>query len=125
MAEKKIILVVEDDKAIAEVYQMKLEYEGFEVILASNGVQALETLKEKTPDLILLDVIMPKMNGFDFLEAMKKDPAMANVKVIIMSNLGQEMDMKRGEELGAVDYVVKSDSAIDEILQKILLHLQA
>lgn len=123
MPEQKTILVVEDDKAIAEVYEMKLQFEGFNVIIANNGLEALSTIKETVPDLILLDIIMPKMNGFDFLSQLKKDPANQNIKVIIMSNLGQDIDRKRGEELGAVEYIVKSDSNIDEILEKITKHL--
>lgn len=119
MSDKKMIMIVEDDKPIAEACQMKLQIDGFEVAMAANGQIALDLIKKKRPDLILLDIIMPKMNGFDFLENLKKNPELKDIKVIVMSNLGQEMDIEHGKELGADDYLIKSDSSISDIITKV------
>jgi two-component system sensor histidine kinase/response regulator len=119
MPNNKTILIVEDDKSIAEALQLKLQVSKFNVLLATNGEQALNMVKKEKLDLILLDIIIPKMNGFDFLETIKKDPKLKDIKVIIMSNLGQEMDIEHGKSLGAVDYLVKSDCDIGDIAKKI------
>ncbi len=119
MPNNKTILIVEDDKSIAEALQLKLQVNKFNVLLATNGEQALDMVKKEKLDLILLDIIIPKMNGFDFLETIKKDPKLKDIKVIIMSNLGQEMDIEHGKSLGAVDYLVKSDCDIGDIAKKI------
>ncbi len=119
MSDKKIVMIVEDDKTIAEACQMKLQLDNYEVILAGNGQEALDLLKDHKPDIILLDIIMPKMNGFDFLEIFKKKAGSENVKVVIMSNLGQDMDIEHGKELGADDYLIKANCGINDIANKV------
>lgn len=119
MPDKKIVMIVEDDKTIAEACQMKLALENFEVLVADNGQEAFDLLKKYTPNIILLDIIMPKMNGFDFLETLKKKGEFKDTKIIIMSNLGQEIDIEHGKELGADDYIIKASCSISDIAQKV------
>lgn len=113
------ILVAEDDRFLASAYKTKLGKMGFEVKMAGDGVEALEALNNFTPDVIMLDLIMPRMDGFTTLEKIKSDPKWAKVPVIIASNLGQKEDMDRAAKLGAVSYLVKSDLAIEELVNKI------
>ncbi len=119
MPETKKILVIEDDRFLSNIYKTKLEVEGYAVLEANNGEEAIEVLKENTPDLILLDIVMPKMDGFGFLQVRKTNNAFKKIKVIILSNLGQETDIQEGMALGADGYVIKSDSGIDEVLEKV------
>lgn len=115
----KKILIVEDDKYLINAYRVKMTSAGFEVKLAMDGDEALEILKTFYPDIILLDLVMPKRDGFSVLEEIKKDLKLNKVPVIITSNLGQKEDIDRGIKLGAVDYVIKSDISIADILLKI------
>lgn len=120
MSKSKTILLVEDDKGVLGACQIKLEAEGYVVSVAENGQEALETLKkEPAPDLILLDIVMPKMNGFEFLKILKKNKKLKDLDVIVISNLGQDTDVKASMSLGAIDYVIKSDLGIDEVMEKI------
>ena len=116
---KKKLMVVDDDRFITKVYSIKLAHEGYDVILAHNGEEALEKAKKDKPDLILLDLIMPRMDGFETLERLKKDPKLKKVPVLVLSNLGQETDIERATELGAKDYLVKSNISLKYILEKI------
>lgn len=118
MAKRKI-LIVEDDQFLVKIYQTKLEKEGFEINIALDGEEGLQKTTGFKPDLILLDLILPKMNGFEVLKKLKENPATKNIPVIVLSNLGQESDVKQGMELGAVDYLIKSDHSISEIIEKI------
>jgi CheY-like chemotaxis protein len=113
------ILVAEDDKFLIRAYSTKLTKEGFTVIMAANGNEAVEKTKTEKPDIILLDLIMPLKNGFDVLYELKQDEATKNIPVIITSNLSQETDIKRGKDLGADDYLVKSDTPIQAIVEKV------
>jgi len=117
MDNKKKILVVEDEKAMARALEAKLMRFGYEVTIADNGDQALTLLKNNQYDLIILDLMMPKKNGFDVLEELRKRGN--TIPVVISSNLGQENDIKTALELGAKDYFVKSDTPIAEIIQRI------
>jgi CheY-like chemotaxis protein len=119
MSEQKTVMIVEDDQAIREACQIKLQLDGLKVLSVGNGQEALEILKNNKPDLILLDLIMPKMNGFDFLEALRKDPEHKNDRVVIMSNLGQETDIESGKKLGVEDYLIKANCSIGEIATKV------
>ncbi len=125
MADLIKVLVVEDDKFLSNIYQTKLTAEGYSVVTAGNGLEALEVLKSETPNIILLDIIMPKMDGFGFLGERQKDEKLKAIKVVIMSNLGQESDIEQGLALGADDYIVKSDSGIEDVLAKVKEHTQA
>jgi two-component system, chemotaxis family, sensor kinase CheA len=116
---QKTILVAEDDKFYANVYKRKLEMEGFKVVLAENGEIALKLARGQTPDLILLDLIMPVMDGFTALSELKKDDKLKNVRVIVLSNLGQDEDVAKAKGLGASDYIVKSNLSINDLVNKI------
>ncbi len=113
------ILVADDDRFLASAIRLKLTKEGFEVRVASDGDEALAALKEFVPDLILLDLVMPNKDGFATLTEIKANPAWKNIPVIIASNLGQKEDIDKGWELGAADYVVKSDMALKDLVAKI------
>ncbi len=115
----KVILLAEDDKFISRAYFDGLTREGYKVITAFDGNEALKSARENRPDLIMLDLIMPLMNGFELLEELKKDEELKSIPVIILSNLGQESDIKRGKELGAVDYMVKSNFSMKEVANQI------
>lgn len=117
------VLVAEDDKFLKQVYINKLPKEGFEVELATDGETALEKVKSFKPDLIILDIMMPKMNGLEVLEKLKESPEYKNIPVIITSNLDKNNDVKKGLDLGAVDYMIKSDVSINDIVDNIRKHL--
>lgn len=114
---QKKLLIAEDERSIAKALKLKLSLAGFEVDLAVNGEEALNLMKTKKFDLILLDIMMPKMDGFSVMEAMKKSKN--KTPVIILSNLSQEDDAVRAKSLGAVDFFIKSNTPLNEILDKI------
>ena len=117
----KNILLVEDDDFLSSLLKNRLQKEGFEVGIAKDGEQALEALKLKRPNLILLDIILPKKSGFEVMEEMRNDPQMQSNEppIIIISNLGQPEDVARGQELGAIEYFIKAKTSIDDLVQKI------
>ena len=112
------ILIIEDDKFLRELISKKLDSEDFETISAVDGENGLKILKEKKPDLILLDLILPGMDGFEVLSRIKADPMLSSIPVIILSNLGQREDVEKGLKLGAVDYLVKAHFTPNEIIVK-------
>ena len=111
------ILITEDEKPMAHALQLKLSHEGFVVDIASDGAEAIEILKKKEYDLLILDLITPKVDGFGVLEDMKKRED--KTTVIVASNLGQEEDFARAKDLGAVEFFVKSDISISEIVTRV------
>ena len=117
MENKKKILVGEDEKAIALALEHKLIHEGFDVVLAENGEQVLQKLEKDKFDLLLLDLIMPKMDGFAVLKEIKEKKIV--LPIIITSNLGQEEDKNRVKNFGVADYLIKSNVSIMEIVLKI------
>jgi CheY-like chemotaxis protein len=117
MPEKNKIMVVEDDQFLHKILAMKIKSEGFEIISAYDGESALKKVKEM-PDLILLDIILPQMSGFEFLAEIKRDSRLKNIPVIVLSNLGQDEDIERAKSLGAQDYLVKANFSIDEVIKK-------
>jgi len=119
----KRILLVEDDDALAGVYLLRMQAEGFEVRRVSNGEDALAAALDYRPDLVLLDVMMPKVSGFEVLDILRNTPDTANLKIIILTALSQESDKKRAEELGADDYLVKSQVVIADVINRIKQHL--
>ncbi len=119
----KRILFVEDDDALAGVYLVRLQAEGFDVRRVSNGEEALAAATAYQPDLILLDIMMPKVSGFDVLDILRNTPGTANVKVVVLTALSQESDKKRAKELGADDYLVKSQVVITDVIARIKHHL--
>lgn len=120
MAETKKakILVVEDDFFLIKVFQTKLSNEGFHVEIAADGVLAMEILTRFAPDLILLDLVMPRKDGFEVLEDLSKDKKFSQIPVIVLTNLGQDSDIERVKKYGVVDYLVKSDISIDDVVAK-------
>jgi DNA-binding response OmpR family regulator len=118
------ILVAEDDTYLANAYRVKLTKEGFEIQLASDGEDVLKILPTFSPDIILLDLMMPKIDGFTVLQILRNTDQWKNIPIIITSNLGQKEDVDKAMTLGATDYIVKSDSSISDILAKIRAHLQ-
>ncbi len=116
---KATILLVEDDQMISTMYQTKFSMEGYTIEVAMDGKTGLEKIKTIKPDILLLDVILPKIDGFTILKAMKSDPATAKIPVILLTNLGQDEDVKKGKSLGADDYFIKSNHTPAEIVQKV------
>lgn len=121
MDNKPTILLVEDDPFLSSVLRMKLEKESFKVVRASDGEEALNFLTEQSvkPDLILLDLILPKKNGFEVLETIRQDPLLEKLPVIIISNLGQPSDIERGKALGVIDYFIKARLSVEELVNKV------
>jgi len=113
------ILVAEDDKFLANAYRMKLTKAGFDVTIARDGQEALDEIKKKIPDCMLLDLVMPVKDGFAVLEEIKKDEKMAHVPIIVASNLGQKEDIDRALSLGAKECIVKSNMSLESIIAKI------
>lgn len=118
------ILVAEDDKFLANAYRVKLTKEGFETMIVSNGEEVLQALGNFSPDIILLDLMMPKIDGFIVLQILRTTDKWKNVPVIITSNLGQKEDIEKGMKMGATDYIIKSDTAIGDILTKIRTYVK-
>ena len=123
MEVKKKILLVEDDMALANVYKTRLEMEGFDVRHVDNGEQALTSAIEFRPDLIVLDVMMPKINGFDVLDLLRSTPETMSMRVILLTALSQAKDKEHAERLGADDYLVKSQVVISDVVSRIKHHL--
>ncbi|HSX33945.1 MAG TPA: response regulator [Candidatus Saccharimonadales bacterium] len=115
----KKILFVEDDDALAGVYLVRLQAEGFDVKRVANGEEALAAAIAYKPDLVLLDVMMPKVSGFDVLDIIRNTPETANLKVVMLTALSQESDRKRAEQLGVDDYLVKSQVVISDVIDRI------
>lgn len=119
----KRILFVEDDDALASVYLVRLQAEGFEVQRVVNGEDALAAAVNFKPDLVLLDIMMPKVSGFDVLDILRNTPETANLKIVILTALSQESDKKRAQALGVDDYLVKSQVVISDVIDRIKKHL--
>jgi len=113
------VLVIEDTELLRRMYSDCLTRDGYRVLSAADGLEALALLRTDTPDLILLDLIMPKMSGLEVLELVKKDPRLQNIPVLILTNLGQDDDVRRGLALGAADYLIKNDTSPNEIGEKV------
>lgn len=123
-AEKKNkVLLVEDDESLASVYIERFEAEGFDVRHVANGEEALTNAIEYKPDLILLDVMMPKISGFDVLDILRNTPETANVRIIMLTALSQEKDKERAKEMGVDDYLVKSQVVIADVVDRVRYHL--
>lgn len=113
------ILIIEDDEFISDVYQKKLALEGYSVDLARDGEEALRKIREQKPDLVLLDIMIPLKDGFQVLSDMRNDSSLSDIRVMVMSNLSQGKDIARAKELGAVDYIVKSNVGLPEIVARV------
>lgn len=126
MASKTKILIVEDDELMSRMYQTKLTFDGYDVLTAFDGESGLAMAGKELPDLILLDVMMPKMDGLQVLEKLKADTKTKNIPVIILTNLGgMKSPEVKGMELGAVDYLIKSDMTPAQVVEKIKSHIKS
>jgi DNA-binding response OmpR family regulator len=119
------VLLVEDDINLRDVYYARLQAEGFELSVASNGEEALAIAVKERPDLIILDVMMPRISGFDVLDILRTTPEIAHTKVIMMTALGSSEDRERGEKLGVDKYLVKSQVTLEDVVATIKKVLQA
>ena len=119
----KKILIVEDDKFLRELIVRKVLNEGFDVSEAIGGEEGIKKIKEEKPDMVLLDLILPGIDGFEVLSRMKQDSALSSIPVIILSNLGQKEDIDKGMKLGATDYLIKAHFTPGEIIEKIKANL--
>jgi DNA-binding response OmpR family regulator len=116
---KKNILIIEDDEFFMELVSKELLASGFGVLKAVDGQKGIERIKESKPDLILLDILLPNIDGFEVLSTIKQNPDTASIPVIILSNLSSKEDIERGLKLGASDFLIKSQFSLPEVIEKI------
>ena len=115
----KKIIIVEDEPVLQKAMSLELLGPDYTVLTAGNGEAGLALIQKELPDMVLLDLILPKLSGFDVLQKIKQDEKTKNIPVIILSNLGQDEDRKKGLALGAVDYYVKASTDLDVISEKV------
>jgi len=115
----KKILIVEDEAALLYALKARLTVDGFSISTVDSGEKALEALKKEKPDLIVLDIILPKMDGYDFLKKIKKEKKYKDIPVVIMSNLNKKENIEKGLKLGAKDYLIKTEFKLDDFIKKI------
>ncbi len=115
---KKIILV-EDEEIILNLLQRKLTLEGYDVLIAKDGEDGLKKMREEKPDLVLLDIIMPKKGGFEVMEEMQKDNTLKEIPIIVISNSGQPVEIDRAQKLGAKDWLIKTEFDPQEVIEKV------
>jgi DNA-binding response OmpR family regulator len=113
------VLAVEDDKFISNAFKTKFEAEGFKFKAAFNGEEALEILKTFLPNIIILDIVMPIKNGFEVLKVVKKDKKLSEIPIIVATNLGEEQYIVKAKEMGANDYMLKSELSLSELIEKV------
>lgn len=118
-AEKKKLLIVEDDTFLAGIYANKFEKEDFGVLLATDGEMGLKLARREAPAIILLDILLPKLDGFAVLEKLKADEQTKRIPVILLTNLGQQEDVDKGLKLGAADYLIKAHFMPAETVEKV------
>ena len=109
------VLLVEDDRFVSSMLKSRLEHDGFVVDQAFDGEEGVQKMRTVRPDLVILDIILPKMSGFEFLEHVVGDSELSNTPIMVVSNLGQETDVEKARSLGAVDYYVKARTSIDDL----------
>ena len=118
------ILLIEDDDFLASMYETKLELEGYKVLVAYDGDKGLAMIKKHLPDLILLDIVLPKLDGFGVLKEIKKSKELQSIPVILLTNLSQKEDIKKGLDLKADDYLIKAHYMPSEVISKIKKQLK-
>jgi len=119
MNEGKKILLVDDDLTLLEMYEDRLKAENYTIVRATNGEEALKLVREQKPSLVILDIMMPKVNGFDVLKNLRADKEFEKIPVILLTALIQDVDRAQGKKLGATDYIVKSETMPGEVIDKI------
>jgi CheY-like chemotaxis protein len=115
----KKILIVEDEEIIRDLLKGRLAKEGYEVVAAEDGVEGLEKLSKDKPDLVILDVIMPRMGGFEVMEKMNEDPELKKIPIVVVSNSGQPVELNKAKELGAKDWLIKTEFDPREVVDKV------
>ncbi len=116
----KKIIIIEDEEILRNLLHKKLTAEGYDISVAEDGEKGLSMIKENKPDLILLDIVMPKMGGFEMMEEMQKDENISNILVIVVSNSGQPVEIDRAQKLGASDWLVKTEFDPQEVINKVV-----
>jgi len=116
----KKVLIIEDEEIMIDLLQKKLAKEGYEISIARDGEKGLEVMKEVKPDLILLDIIMPKMGGFEVMEEMNKNKELKKIPVVVISNSGQPVELDRAQKLGAKDWLIKTEFDPQEVIDKVV-----
>ncbi len=114
----KKILIIEDEELLSELLRKKFLGLGFDVFIAEDGEKGVQSIREVNPDLVLLDIIMPKMSGFEVLKIVRQDPVIANTKIMVISNSGQPVELDKAKALGAVDWLIKTEFDPNEVVQK-------
>ncbi len=122
--DNKIVFVIEDDAFLVKAYQIKLAKEGAQVWIATDGKEALDYLSKDPPAVVMLDLMLPSMSGFDILEAIRANSKWKKVPVLILTNLGQPQDVAKGKELGAADYIIKANTKINDIIEKVKQYIK-
>lgn len=115
----KKILVVEDDQFYSSIFERKLKAEGYDVVVTSDGEKGLAAARELKPDLILLDMVMPVKDGYETLKDLRQDDTLKGVKVVILSNLGQDADIETTKQYHVADYIVKANMSLEEMVQTV------
>ncbi len=116
---KTKILIIEDDAFIMDMYCTKFEMTGYKVLKADDGIKGIKIINESKPDIVVLDIIMPRMDGFEVLKMVKKDPKLQDIPVILLTNLGQKENIEEGIELKADDYIIKAHFTPDEVVNRV------
>jgi DNA-binding response OmpR family regulator len=115
----KIIMIIEDDRFLSSLMKARFEKDGFSIVQAFDGAEAIQLLRQETPSLIILDLIMPKVTGFEVLQSISITPQLDKVPVVILSNLAQDSDIQKARQLGAKEYFVKVKVSIDDLVGKV------
>ena len=115
----KKVLLVEDDPFLVDIYSTKFKEAGFDVSVAEDGAECLKKVAEETPDLLLLDVVLPNFNGWEILRKIKKDNKFKSIKVVVLSNLGEKEEVEKGMKLGATKYLVKAHYTPSEVVEEV------
>lgn len=115
---KKKVLLIEDDSFISQMYSMKFRQTGIDFMVARDGAEGLELAKKEKPDLILLDIILPEIDGFEVLRCLKEDPLTRAIPVVMLTNLGQQENIQKGIAMGAKDYIIKAHFTPQEVVEK-------
>lgn len=120
----KKILLIEDDPLLIDIYSTKLQQSGFEIVVVEQGEKALAAIQSETPDLVLLDIVLPHTDGWDILKNLKESEELKHIPVVVLSNLGQKEEIEKGLNLGAVKYLIKAHYTPSEIVQEIVKLVQ-
>ncbi|MCK5466213.1 response regulator [Candidatus Parcubacteria bacterium] len=116
---KASVLIIEDDSYISDMYRIKLESEDFEVATAKDGIVGIKMLEKQKPDIVLLDVVMPKIDGFSILKTIKRNLELKKIPIVLLTNLSQKENVEKGFELGADSYIIKAHFTPSEVVEKI------